>query len=89
MTEQDKRILVVRPGDVLILKNLGELAEEGIPDFISGINKLSEAIGVKVFAFSDDIDVSTLPHEDLERIYIESAVNYVKMKDKESPGKDK
>lgn len=59
--EDGTRVLLVRPGDVLLIGNIGQ------PTNLAATNAAAEAlrkdVGVKVFFFAGDIDVAKLPSD--------------------------
>lgn len=61
MTAEGVRFVLVKPGDVLIIGNLGNLTNLN-PDVIE---RFAEAVGVAVTAFSADITLGVAPPEAL------------------------
>jgi hypothetical protein len=59
MPDQETRVVLVKPGDVLLFGNVGDLPAEAID---AGTEQLLDATGVaKVIFFRDDIDMAALP----------------------------
>lgn len=57
--EDGTRVLLARPGDVLLIGNVGDLRR---PDLTNeAISTLGTVLGVKVFVFAGDIDISKVP----------------------------
>lgn len=54
----DTRVLLIKPGDVLLIGNVGDVDPEGASEAAAAIR---DAIGVRVFMFTEDIDIDKVP----------------------------
>lgn len=54
----DTRVLLIKPGDVLLIGNVGDLDPEGAPEAAAAIQ---DAIGVRIVIFTEDIDIDKVP----------------------------
>lgn len=55
----DTRVLLIKPGDVLLIGNVGGFVD---PNEVSAaVNALQDAVGVRIFVFSEDIDIDKVP----------------------------
>lgn len=52
-----RRVLLVKPGDVLLVGNVGETD----PDAVKAASALLECLGITTVLFAGDIDVDTVP----------------------------
>lgn len=61
MSDQETRVVLVKPGDVLLIGNVGELLpDQQVTDALRGLKR---AIGCEVYLFAEDIDIAALdPH---------------------------
>lgn len=58
----DVRIVLVKPGDVLIIGNVGDLGEEGPARLEGALAEIKRYVGLeKVLVFEADIDLGVLP----------------------------
>jgi hypothetical protein len=57
--EDGTRVLLVRPGDVLLIGNIGEHVDPTAAN--AAVETLRKETGVKVFLFRGDIDIAKLP----------------------------
>lgn len=63
------RILLIKPGDVLLIGNTGQLYEtqstEDTQHLAAVIEAFKDALGIKaVFLFEEDIDIAALPADE-------------------------
>lgn len=57
MASDVKRVVLVKPGEVLLIGNVGELVEgENLAD----VDKFFGAIGIQVVLFAEDIDMDAV-----------------------------
>lgn len=58
MSDAETRLVIVKPGDVLVLANVGELGED-LPDLLTA---LKEELGLRhILVFARDPDLSVIP----------------------------
>lgn len=62
MPDSETRLVIVKPGDVLVLANVGPLGDE-VPDLLRA---LKEDLGLAhVLVFAEDADLSAVPASSL------------------------
>lgn len=54
----DTRVLLIKPGDVLLVGNVGDIDPEGASEAAEAFR---DAIGVRIFLFTEDIDIDKVP----------------------------
>jgi len=59
--EDGTRVLLIRPGDVLLIGNIGQPTNPTATN--AAIAELRKSVGVKVFLFTGDIDIDKLPSD--------------------------
>lgn len=58
MADGEVRVVLVKPGDVLLIGNVGSIGSpENLRGFVDGLHSM----GVKAFVFAADIDIDKLP----------------------------
>lgn len=66
---EEKRVVLVKPGDVLLISGVTlELDEAGIDANETVARFFREHCGVSVALFEDDITIGVAPAEDVERL---------------------
>jgi hypothetical protein len=54
-----RRVVLVKPGDVLMVGNLGEMTDEAAKALSDALGPLKKALGVEqIFCFEADIDLA-------------------------------
>lgn len=64
--EDGTRVLLIRPGDVLLIGNVGPIRDAKAA--ADAAQAIKDVVGVRVVLFERDIDVDKLPGEDLALI---------------------
>lgn len=54
----DTRVLLIKPGDVLLIGKVGDVDPEGASEAAAAIQ---DAIGVRIVIFTEDIDIDKVP----------------------------
>lgn len=54
----DTRVLLIKPGDVLLIGNVGDVDLE---EASASVEALQDAIGVRIFIFTEDIEIDKVP----------------------------
>lgn len=56
---EGKRVLLIKPGDILIFGNVGDVEHS---DMAPALTKLREVLGIEqVFVFAENIDMDSIP----------------------------
>ena len=61
MSEQIRHVVLGKPGDVLLLSNLGPLAM----DTVDQVREFFRELGIRVAMFEDDVDLAMLKEHEL------------------------
>lgn len=62
---EEKRVVLVKPGDVLVIGNLGTTEEEEIVSAIDSLHRLGLS---SLLLFAEDIQIDAIPREQLAEL---------------------
>jgi len=67
MPEQagETRVVLVKPGDVLLIGNVGDLAAVGGEDGFLALSAALDKLGLPTILFASDVDTSVLTRENI------------------------
>ena len=71
MTDDETRLVLIKPGDVLLIGGVGTISAQAAAEFIA---RLKDVIGVRAVLFPDEIELGRLGREQLLTLVTAHAV---------------